>query len=57
MKLTITVCVTVFGLAFAYIPYLWGDTNFFSGWSILFSMLGGFFGVFIGVVIARRWLQ
>jgi hypothetical protein len=57
MKLLISFCVFVFGLAFAYIPYLWGDKDFFSGWSILFSAIGGFFGIFIGVVIWRRWLQ
>ena len=55
MKLLISFCVAVFGIAFAYIPYLWGDTDFFSGWSILLSFIGGLFGVFVGVVIARRW--
>ncbi len=57
MKLVITVCLAIFGFAFAYIPYLWGDTNFFSGWSILFSMIGGFFGIFVGYKIGKRWLQ
>ncbi len=57
MKMMISICVFVFGIAFAYIPYLWGDTSFFSGWSILFSMIGGLFGIYVGVVLARRWLS
>jgi len=56
MKLLISFCAGVFGIAFAYIPYLWGDTNAFGGWSILFSVIGGFFGIYVGVLISRRWL-
>lgn len=56
MKVLISFCVFVFGIAFAYIPYLWGDTNFFSLWSILLSMVGAFFGIYVGYKLGRRWL-
>jgi hypothetical protein len=54
MKMLIGFSVLIFSLAFAYIPYLWGDKDFFSGWSIILSGVGGLFGIFIGVVIWRR---
>jgi len=57
MKLMITVFVFIFSIAFAYIPALWGDNNIFSGWSILLGGVGGILGVYVGVVVAKRWLQ
>ena len=56
MKGIITISVFVFGLAFAYIPNLWGDNDFFSLSSLLLSMVGGLLGVYVGVVVSRRWL-
>lgn len=53
-KLLIGLGATVGGIAGAYIPYLWGDTSFFSGWSIFFSVVGGIVGIWAGYVIARR---
>lgn len=57
MKALISFCVLVFATAFAYIPYLWGDDNFFGGWSILCSTIGGFFGIWVAVKIHKRWMQ
>ncbi len=56
MKLTLIICATLFGIAGAYIPYLWGDTDLLGGWSILTSTLGGIFGVVVGYWIAKRWI-
>lgn len=42
------------GIAGAYVPALWGDTDIFSGWSILYSTIGGIVGIWLGYVIARR---
>ncbi len=53
-KLCIGLGITVFGIAGAYVPYLWGDTNFLSGWSILFSMIGGFVGIWLGYQMAKK---
>ncbi len=36
-----------------YIPLLWGGSAF-SGWSILFSTLGGFLGIYIGYKIGSQ---
>ena len=46
---------TVFGIAGAYIPVLFGDTDPLSGWSILGSVIGGIFGIWLGVVVSKRW--
>jgi hypothetical protein len=53
-KLCIGFGVTVFGIAGAYLPYLWGDTDLLSGWSILFSVIGGFVGIWLGYLLAKR---
>ena len=44
------------GIAGAYVPYLWGDTDLFSGWSILCSTIGGLVGIWLGYVAAKRIL-
>jgi hypothetical protein len=56
MKILITVCAGILGTLGAFIPYLWGDTDFFSGWSILFSALAGLFGIWVGYKIGKRYL-
>jgi len=53
-KLLITIGAAIGGIAGAYIPYLWGDTEFFGGWSILFSTIGGFVGIWLGYKVAKR---
>jgi len=53
-KLLIGLGALVGGIAGAYLPALWGDTDIFSGWSILFSTIGGLVGIFVGYYIARR---
>lgn len=46
---------TIFGIAGAYVPVLFGDTDPLSGWSILGSVIGGIFGIWLGVVVSKRW--
>lgn len=46
---------TIFGIAGAYVPVLFGDNDMLSGWSILGSMIGGLFGIWLGVVVSKRW--
>lgn len=56
MKIVILVSAGLFGTAGAFIPYLWGDTDLFSGMSILCSTLGGILGVWVGYKIGKRFL-
>jgi hypothetical protein len=56
MKILITVSAGILGTLGAFIPYLWGDTNFLSGWSILFSALAGLLGIWVGYKIGKRYL-
>jgi uncharacterized membrane protein YqgA involved in biofilm formation len=55
MKQLILVFATAFSIAGAYVPALFGDTDIFSGWSILGGFIGGIFGIWIGVVVSKRW--
>jgi hypothetical protein len=45
----------VFGLLGGYLPVLFGDNDPFSGWSILGGLVGGLLGIWLGVVVAKRW--
>jgi uncharacterized membrane protein YeaQ/YmgE (transglycosylase-associated protein family) len=53
-KVLISIGAFVGGIAGAYVPALWGDTDIFSGWSILFSVIGGIVGIWVGYLVARR---
>jgi len=54
-KKTILLFATVFSIAGAYVPVLFGDTDMLSGWSILGGLIGGFFGIWLGVAASKRW--
>jgi uncharacterized membrane protein YsdA (DUF1294 family) len=45
----------IFGAAGAYIPSLLGDAELLDGWSILGGLIGGLFGIWLGVIISKRW--
>jgi len=45
----------IFGAIGAYLPTLFGDTELFDGWSILGGLVGGLFGIWVGVFISKRW--
>ena len=53
-KLLIGIGAFVGGIAGAYVPVLWGDTDLFSGASILFSVIGGLVGIWLGYLLAKR---
>jgi hypothetical protein len=39
----------------AFLPMLWGDKDMFGLASILCSMIGGFVGIWLGIVISRQF--
>ncbi len=45
--------VAIFGTIGAYIPIAMGVDNGLGVWSILGGMIGGFFGIWLGVKLAR----
>lgn len=47
--------MAIFSLIGSYIPVLLSDSGVFSAWSILGSVIGGLFGIWLGVVASRRW--
>lgn len=55
MKQMIFLSIFVFSTLGAYVPFLFGETNFLSGWSILGGLIGGIFGIWAGVAAAKRW--
>ena len=46
---------TIGGIAGGYIPVLFGDTELLDGWSILGGFVGGMVGIWLGVVISKRY--
>lgn len=53
-KRTILLSTTVFGALGGYLPVLFGDNNMLDGWSILGGLVGGIFGIWLGVVVSKR---
>ena len=51
--------ILFFALAFGFVgnfaPMLFGDNDIFSGWSILGGFVGGIFGIWVGVVVSKRF--
>ncbi len=54
-KTLLITSATIFGILGGFVPYLWGDDNPFGGWGIFFGTVGGFFGIWLGVWISRRY--
>lgn len=54
MKLFILLGAGIGGVAGAYVPFLWGDADFFSPMSILLSTIGAIVGIVLGYKIAKR---
>jgi drug/metabolite transporter superfamily protein YnfA len=53
-KTIILFFAAVFELAGNFVPMLFGDNDFFSGWSILGGIIGGLFGIWVGVLVSKR---
>jgi len=43
----------IFSVVGAYIPILLGDRELISGWSILGGLIGGFIGIWLGVIVSK----
>lgn len=53
-KSLILLCSGFFGFVGAYVPFLFGDSDMFSGWSILLSTVGGLFGIWFAVWLSKK---
>lgn len=54
-KTIIMFFTVVFGIAGNYFPFLLGESELFSGWSVVGGVIGGLFGVWIGVTVAKKF--
>lgn len=52
-KTILLIFAAVFGLAGSYLPFLFGDKDLFSPWSILCGTIGGLIGIWVGVKISK----
>lgn len=43
------------GVVGGYLPVLFGDNSLLDGWTILTSTVGGLVGIWVGVVISKRY--
>jgi drug/metabolite transporter superfamily protein YnfA len=55
-KAVILLFATIFELAGSFLPMLFGNNDLFSAWGILGGVVGGIFGIWVGVVISKRYL-
>lgn len=54
-KRLLTLCAGIFGLAGASVPLLWGDSDPLSGAGIILGVIGGLFGIWVGVKLSKRF--
>lgn len=54
-KKSITFVAMVGMTAGSFIPMLWGDDSLLGGWSLLGGLIGGIFGVWLGVKLSKRF--
>ncbi len=54
-KTVLLLFASVFGILGGYIPFLFGDHDLLGGWSILMGMVGGLFGIWVGVWVSKRF--
>lgn len=52
-KLFVVISTLVVGLAGSFFPYLIDEGDLFRGWSIICGIIGGLFGLWIGITIAQ----
>lgn len=46
----------VFSLAGSYLPMLLGESDIFSAWAILGGFVGGIIGIWLGIVVCKRFI-
>ena len=56
MKTMIFLGVTIFGTVGGWLGALMDKGNWLGGWSILFSTVGSFFGIWVGYKVAKNYL-
>ena len=44
----------IFELVGNFVPMLFGNNDLFSIWSIIGGVIGGLFGVWVGVIVSKR---
>lgn len=54
-KKYLLVMATLGGAAGSYVPVLFGDTSLLDGWIILGGLIGGLFGIWVGVKLSNRF--
>ena len=54
-KTVIMFFTIIFSLAGSFLPMLLGNNDIFSMWGILGGFVGGIFGIWVGVVVAKRF--
>lgn len=55
MKKWLLFMATIGSVLGSYLPTLFGDTSFLDGWSLLGGFVGGMFGIWAGVKLAKRY--
>jgi drug/metabolite transporter superfamily protein YnfA len=55
-KSIILLFAAAFEIVGSFVPMIFGNDNIFSAWGILGGLVGGFFGIWVGVVISKRYL-
>jgi len=53
-KTVLMILATIGMTAGAFVPALWGDHDMFGVASLLLSMIGGFVGIWLGVVVSKK---
>lgn len=54
-KKTVLFFATLGGIVGGYVPMLFGDGNLLDGWGILGGLVGGISGIWLGVIVLKRW--
>jgi hypothetical protein len=55
-KSIILLFAAAFEIAGSCAPMLFGNDDIFSAWGILGGLVGGLFGIWVGVVVSKRYL-
>jgi drug/metabolite transporter superfamily protein YnfA len=55
-KSIILLFAVAFEIAGSFLPMLFGNNDLLSAWGILGGLIGGIFGVWVGVVFSKRYL-
>lgn len=52
-KRVLLLFAAIFGGIGSYVPTLFGDNDLLGGWSILGGLVGGLFGIWVGVKVSK----